>query len=171
MATGAEGEILLRGMNLASHYWRDPEATEKAFANGWFHTGDLGYFDENGRLTIVGRKKRLIISGGENVHPAEVEHVLELHPGVREATVVGVADPEWGEVPAALVVANDDAVDEAALREHLVRHLGRYKHPRYIFFTDALPRTGLDKIAYPDVSAFVEARLNALPRPRKSADP
>jgi fatty-acyl-CoA synthase len=163
MATGAEGEILLRGMNLASHYWRDPEATDKAFANGWFHTGDLGYFDENGRLTIVGRKKRLIISGGENVHPAEVEHVLELHPGVKEATVVGVADPAWGEVPAALVVAGDDATDEAVLREHLVQHLGRYKHPRHIFFTDSLPRTGLDKIAYPEVSALVEARLRSLP--------
>lgn len=159
LAAGAEGEVLLRGMNLATHYWRDEAATAEAFSGGWLHTGDLGYLDDNGRLSIVGRKKRLIISGGENIHPAEVEHVLEQCPGVREATVVGASDPKWGEVPAALVVG--DAVDETSLREHLDRHLGRYKHPRYIFFVDSLPRTGLDKVAYPEVGAMVDERVKA----------
>ena len=159
VTTAAEGEVLLRGMNLATHYWRDEDATAEAISNGWLHTGDLGYLDENGRLSIVGRKKRLIISGGENIHPAEVEYVLGQCPGVGEATVVGASDPKWGEVPAALVVRTDDALDETNLRDHLDRHLGRYKHPRHIFFVDSLPRTGLDKIAYPEVSAIVNERL------------
>ena len=159
VATGAEGEVLLRGKNLASHYWQDPDATADAFSNGWLHTGDLGYFDENGRLTIAGRTKRLIISGGENIHPVEVEHALELHPAVREATVVGVPDPKWGEVPAAMVVTTGSAIDEADLREHLNQHLGRYKHPRHIFFADSLPRTGLDKVSYSEVSAIVMEKL------------
>ncbi len=155
-AVGVEGEVLLRGANLASHYWRDESATREVFQDGWLHTGDLGYLDQNGRLRIVGRKKRLIISGGENIHPAEIEQVLEAHAGVIEAAVVGLSDDQWGEVPVAVVVITADGPDEAALRRHLDQHLGRYKHPNRILFVDALPRTGLDKIAYPEVQELIK---------------
>ena len=104
----------------------------------------------------------MIISGGENIHPTEIEYVLEQHPNISEAAVVGTADEKWGEVPVAVVVPARGVLDEASLRAHLDQNLGRYKHPRHILSVDALPRTGLDKIAYPQVSKFVEAQLRDL---------
>ena len=160
--TGAEGEILLRGPSLASEYWQDEAATRAAFRNGWLATGDLGYFDADGRISVVGRIKRLIISGGENIHPAEIEHALESLDAVREAAVIGVGDEKWGEVPVAVVVpAEGETVSEPDIRRHLDTHLGRYKHPRSILISSSLPRTGLDKVAYQELAAWVAERLEA----------
>lgn len=153
---GYEGEIFLRGPHLMSQYWGDEEATGSTLRNGWLSTGDLGYQDELGRLYVVGRIKRLIISGGENIHPAEVEEVLEHHPDIAEAAVVGVADPKWDEVPAALVVTVPGKVlDEAAIRVYLNQNLGRFKHPRRMLQAQELPHTPLGKIDYPKVAALL----------------
>jgi fatty-acyl-CoA synthase len=148
------GEIALRGPNIMSHYWNDEAATKAAFRNGWLLTGDIGFRDKTGRLHVTGRKKQLIISGGENIHPAEIERVLESHPKIAEAAVVGVSDPKWGEVPVAVVVAD---VAESEIRDHLNSHLGRFKHPRHILFIDRLPRTALDKVAYAEVTHLCDA--------------
>jgi fatty-acyl-CoA synthase len=159
---GSEGEILLSGPNIMSHYWRDDAATQAAFRDGWLLTGDLGYFDGNGRLCIVGRKKQLIISGGENIHPIEIEQVLERHPGIKEAAVVGIPDQQWGEIPVAVVIAaNGYDLDEKDIRSHLNQHLGRYKHPRLFIITDQIPHTALGKIAYAEVSEQVNANMRA----------
>jgi fatty-acyl-CoA synthase len=163
---GCEGEILLRGPNIMGQYWRDEAATRAAFRDGWLLTGDLGYQDQDGRLHIVGRKKRLIISGGENIHPVEIEQVLERHPGVQEAAVIGIPNPEWGEIPVAVVsIGKGSEVNEVSIRRHLDQHLGRYKHPRHIVIAESLPHTGLEKIAYPEVGVMVEEYLAGLTSP------
>ena len=160
LATGGEGEILLRGQNIMSHYWRDEQATEQVLHNGWFSTGDLGYLDKDHRLTIVGRKKRLIISGGENIHPAEIEQILEQHPDISAAAVVSIADDKWGEVPVAVLVVDNTELSEQDIREYLQQHLGRYKHPRHIFIVEAIPHTALGKVAYPEVSELVNGFIH-----------
>jgi fatty-acyl-CoA synthase len=166
LGVGKEGEIVLRGPNVMSHYWNDEAATRAAFRNDWLLTGDLGFRDKSGRLHVTGRKKQLIISGGENIHPAEIERVLESHPGVVEAAVVGISDPKWDEVPVAVVAAD---VSKEEIQHHLNRQLGRYKHPRHILFIGRLPRTALDKVAYSQVSEFVgrELHLQELSNPLK----
>ena len=157
LATGSEGEILLRGPNIMSHYWRDKEATSQALRDGWLSTGDLGYLDKNQRLYIVGRKKRLIISGGENIHPAEIEQVLEQHPDISEAAVVGITNSKWGEVPVAVLSVRAGAeLTEQTIRDYLAQHLGRYKHPRHILMAGEIPHTALGKIAYAEVSELVK---------------
>ena len=141
-----QGDILVRGPNVFPGYWRRPDATTEAFAaDGWFRTGDVGAFDPDGYLRIVGRSKELIISGGFNVYPREVEDVLLGHPGVVEVAVVGVPSDEWGEVVTAVVVA-DGPVAEAALLEHAAAQLAPYKRPRRVRFVDALPRNALGKV-------------------------
>ena len=105
------GEIVVRGPNVTAGYWDNPKATAAAFDDeGWFHSGDIGYFDEDGFLYIVDRLKDMIISGGENVYPAEVERVLAAMPGVVDVAVVGVADEQWGETVAAVITAAEDTV-------------------------------------------------------------
>lgn len=148
--TGEVGEVVVRGPNVMAGYWRRPEETARALRGGWFHTGDLGVFDADGYLRLVGRSKDLIISGGENIVPAEVEAVLAAVAGVRECAVVGVPDPRWGEVPAAFVATGDAGVDPAALRDALrarcEAQLGRFKHPKQIHLVAALPRNALGKV-------------------------
>ncbi len=140
------GEVLVKGPNVTPGYWRNPEATAAAFTeDGWFRTGDLATFDEDGHLHIVDRLKDMFISGGENVYPAEVENVLFEHPAVAEAAVVGVPDGKWGEVGCAFVVpAHDVTGDE--LREFLLRKLAKYKVPVRFEFAEALPRTASGKV-------------------------
>jgi len=158
VAPGREGEICLRGPHLMSHYWRNEDATRSTFRDDWLLTGDLGYQDGNGRIQVVGRLKRLIISGGENVHPGEVEQVLTDHAAISEAAVIATADLKWGEVPVALIVLHPEAEwDENSIRLHLSENLGRYKHPRRLIQTAELPRTALGKIDYPKVSTLVSA--------------
>lgn len=140
-----EGEIEVRAPNLARAYHRAPD--DPAFAGGWFRTGDLARIDEAGNYTVVGRTKELIISGGENIHPAEIEQLALADPAVADAAVVGLPDPRWGEVPVLAVVARPGAaIDEGRLRATFDARLARFKHPRRIVVVDALPKTALGKV-------------------------
>ncbi len=144
---GHVGEIVLRGANIMLGYHNNPEATAKAFAGGWFHTGDLGYLDSDGFLFIVDRIKDMIIRGGYNVYPREVEEVLYAHPAVAEAAVIGVPDPKMGEeVRAIVAVKPGQSVTEAALIEFVKERAAAYKYPRTIEFRDSLPKNATGKI-------------------------
>lgn len=141
------GEIQVRGANVMRGYWNDPEATRAAFDGEWFRTGDLGRFDDEGFLWIMGRSKDVIISGGENIHPAELENVLADCPQIAESAVIGVPDPKWGEVPCACIVLKPGVrLTEAEVLEQFRDRLARYKHPRRIVFLDALPKNALGKV-------------------------
>jgi fatty-acyl-CoA synthase len=144
---GERGEIVMRGPKVFKGYWRDPEATAKAFEGGWFHTGDIGVRDQDGYLFIVDRLKDMIVSGGENIAGSEVERVLYEHEAVLEAAVVGRPDQRWGEVPVAYVVLHPDARATAeALVAHCRERLARFKVPKDIEFLDALPRNPSGKV-------------------------
>jgi acyl-CoA synthetase (AMP-forming)/AMP-acid ligase II len=144
---GEQGEIVLRGPKVFRGYWRDPDATEAAFAGGWFHTGDIGVRDDDGYLFILDRLKDMIVSGGENIASSEVERVLYEHDAVLEAAAVGRPDERWGEVPIAFVVVREDAtVTTEVLLEHCRAQLARFKVPREITFLDALPRNPSGKV-------------------------
>lgn len=142
---GAAGEIAIRGPNVMQGYWRAPEATAEALREGWFRTGDVGRIDADGRFWFTDRLKHLIISGGENVYPAEVERVLLTAPGVAEGAVCGRPDARWGEVPVAVVVPGE-GFDRAAVLRHFEGRLARFKHPRDVVAVAALPRTALGKV-------------------------
>jgi acyl-CoA synthetase (AMP-forming)/AMP-acid ligase II len=126
-------------------YWNQPDATDAALAGGWFHTGDGGYLDDEGYLTISDRKKDVIISGGENVSSIEVEDVLMSHPAVREAAVIGIPDEKWGELVMALVVT-DESVGADDLIAHCRESLAGYKCPKRVEFHETLPRTATGKL-------------------------
>jgi fatty-acyl-CoA synthase len=144
---GVRGEIVLRGPKVFKGYWRDPDATQAAFAGGWFHTGDVGVRDEDGYLFVVDRLKDMIVSGGENIAGSEVERVLYEHDAVLEAAVVGRPDDRWGEVPVAFVVLAEGAsATPEALLEHCRGQLARYKVPKEITFLEALPRNPSGKV-------------------------
>jgi fatty-acyl-CoA synthase len=146
VAGAGEGELLVRGPNVFAGYWRNPEATRAALADGYLHTGDMARRDEEGYYRIVGRTKDVVISGGENIYPAEVENVLHEHPAVAEAAVVGVPDERWGEVCLAFVALRAQATEDELL-EFSRRRLARYKVPKQIRFVDALPRNAMNKVA------------------------
>jgi fatty-acyl-CoA synthase len=151
---GEVGELLLRGPHVCAGYWRRPEESAKALAGGWLHTGDLAERDADGCYRIVGRVKDLIISGGENIYPAEVEGVLAGHPEVAEVAVIGVPDPKWGEVPRALVVPRPGTAPTVeALLTWCQGRLARYKTPRTVRFVEALPRTAAGKVDRRELSA------------------
>ena len=150
----AEGELLVRGPNVFAGYWRNEAATAEAFADGWLVTGDVAARDEEGYYRIVGRTKDMVISGGENVYPAEIENVLHEHPAVKEAAVVGVPDERWGEVCLAVVVLVGEATEEALL-EHCRSRLARYKVPKGVRFVDSLPRNALDKVVKSELLELV----------------
>jgi fatty-acyl-CoA synthase len=156
---GEVGELWIRGPHVSRGYWNNPEATAAALdAEGWFHTGDLARRDAEGFHTIAGRKKDMIISGGVNVYPAEIEGELLLHPGVRDAAVVGVPHPTWGEVGVAFVVAQDAPPSPDELIDFLAGRLARYKIPRELVFVDALPRTAYGKVVKGELrSRYLEA--------------
>jgi long-chain acyl-CoA synthetase len=144
---GRVGEIVIRGHNVMRGYWNLPDATAKAMRGGWFHTGDLGRMDEDGYFFIVDRKTDLIIRGGYNVYPREVEEVLHEHPAVLEAAVIGVPDPELGQEVGAAVALKDGArAGEDELREHVRSQLAAYKYPRLIWFCHELPKGPTGKI-------------------------
>ncbi|HEY6134832.1 MAG TPA: AMP-binding protein [Rubrivivax sp.] len=141
----ADGEVLLKGANLMRGYHRQTEASFDQ--GGWFHTGDLALQHDDGRVEVVGRSKELIISGGENIHPAEIENLLARFPGIAEAAVVGVPDARWGEVPVlALVPRPNEVIDETALQRLFDDRLARFKHPRRVVVLEGLPRTALGKV-------------------------
>jgi fatty-acyl-CoA synthase len=140
-----EGELLVRGPNVFPGYWRNEEATASAFRDGWLLTGDMAERDDEGNYRIRGRLKDMVVSGGENVYPAEIESVLHEHPAVADAAVVGVPDEKWGEVCAAFVVA-ESPVSEDELREHCLAQLARFKVPKSFTFVDELPRNSMGKV-------------------------
>jgi long-chain acyl-CoA synthetase len=145
--TGEVGEIVLRSEQVMLGYWNQPEATASAIQDGWFHTGDAGYLDADGYLYLHDRIKDLIISGGENIYPAEVESALFGHPAVADVGVIGVPDARWGEAVKAVVVRQPDAsVTEAELIAYCRERIAHYKAPKSVDFTDALPRNASGKI-------------------------
>jgi long-chain acyl-CoA synthetase len=148
------GEVIARGANVMLGYWNKPEETRAVLRNGWLHTGDGGYMDENGYLFIVDRLKDMIVTGGENVYSAEVENVMSRHPAVAQCAVIGVPDPAWGErVHAVVVVRAGHEVDEQALREHCRRFIAGYKCPKSIEFRVSLPLSATGKILKRDLRA------------------
>ena len=145
--TEGVGELCLRGLHVACGYWNQPEATAAAFdADGWLHTGDLARADEEGFYWIVGRLKEMLISGGVNIYPAEIETVLLDHPAIAAAAIVGVPDAKWGEVPVAFLVARAPVTGEE-VTAFLSQRVARYKLPKQIEFLTELPRTSSGKIA------------------------
>jgi fatty-acyl-CoA synthase len=141
------GELVIRGPHVTPGYWNNPEATTDAIRDGWLHTGDLATRDDEGYYTIVGRLKDMIISGGENVYPAEVESVMYRHPAIKEAALIGIPDEKWGEVGRAVVVTEPGQTLAAEeLIDFLREYLARYKVPKSVVFVDELPKTGAGKI-------------------------
>ena len=155
---GHTGEVVIRGETVMRGYLNRPEATANAVVDGWLHTGDVGRLDEDGYLTLVDRIKDLIIRGGENIYPKEIENALYEHPAVLEAAVVGRPDDVFGEVPVAFVVTYPDfEVDEATLRDHLAPALARFKMPASITIVDALPKNPVGKIDKPSLRSGLVA--------------
>jgi fatty-acyl-CoA synthase len=149
VATGQAGEVAVRGRNVFVEYWRNPEATAETLRGGWYHSGDIGTRDADGHFYIHERKQNLIISGGENIYPAEVERVLLGHPAVAEAAVVGAPDPKWQEVPVACIVRRAGIeADPAEIERYCLGELARFKVPRRYVFLDALPRNALGKVQH-----------------------
>ena len=142
----ADNEIQLRGPNVFGGYWERAQASAESFVDGWFRTGDLGALDEDGYVRILGRSKELIITGGLNVYPREVEDVLLTHPAVAEVAVVGTPSAEWGETVTAFVVPATEQPSAAALLEFAGERLAPFKRPRAVHFVDALPRNALGKV-------------------------
>ncbi|GAA0404744.1 AMP-binding protein [Streptomyces luteireticuli] len=164
---GETGEVLVRGATVMAGYWNAPEATARALRDGWLHTGDLGRLDADGFLTLVDRAKDLIIAGGSNIYPREVEEVLLRHPSVAEAAVVGGADAEWGELPVAFVVPSGgdggDGRDSgdggdalaAALERHCLAEMARYKRPRRFLFVAELPKNSYGKVLKTELRGLI----------------
>jgi len=147
---GQTGEIVCRGDAVMRGYWNNPAASAEALQDGWLRTGDMGSLDERGYLTLRDRSKDVIISGGSNIYPREVEEALLLHPGVVEACVVGQADPEWGESVVAFVVGQP-GLDAEALDAHCLRLIARFKRPKQYRFVDELPKNSYGKVLKRDL--------------------
>jgi len=172
---GTSGELLVRGRNVMLGYWRDDEANRKALAAGWFHSGDSAHADDEGFITIDGRLKDMIITGGENVSPAEVEAVLLDSPDVAQASVVGRADPRWGEKVVAVVVPQPGAsLTQDSVLALFEGRLARFKHPKEVLIVEALPSTALGKVRKDDVRKLVAnhfAHMDAGPSGAARANP
>ncbi len=151
-----EGELLVRGPNVFPGYWRNEEATARAFRDGWLLTGDVAERDGEGNYRIRGRLKDMIVSGGENIYPAEIEAVLHEHPAVADAAVVGIPDERWGEACVAFVVLGGRATEDE-LREHCRAHLARFKVPKSFRVVDELPRNSMGKVQKSELVAGVRA--------------
>ncbi|VAZ83525.1 acyl-CoA synthetase [Mycobacterium persicum] len=145
VGAGVPGEILIRGRHIMAGYWNRPDATAETIIDGWLHTGDIAVRDADGFVYIQDRIKDMIISGGENVYPAEVEDALLSHPGIADVAVVGIPSAKWGESPLAVVVRANPELDEAAVLAHCEGKLARYKLPKRAVFVDAIPRTPTGK--------------------------
>jgi long-chain acyl-CoA synthetase len=145
LPAGEVGEVLVRGDVVMAGYWRNPDASVQALRGGWLWSGDMGALDQDGFLTLHDRSKDVVISGGTNIYPREVEEVLLLHPAVSEVSVIGRPDADWGEVVVACVVARA-AVSAAELQDHCLQHLARFKRPKHIRFVDALPKNNYGKV-------------------------
>ena len=154
---GEVGEIAVRSPKVMSGYWGDDGATAAAFAAGWLLTGDLATVDAEGYTTIVGRSKEVVISGGVNIYPAQVERVIAAHPDVEEVAVFGTPDADWGEVPAAAVrMRPGGTLDAAAVAELVAARLDRRSRPRHVLFVEDFPRTATGKIRKQDLARLLE---------------
>jgi fatty-acyl-CoA synthase len=143
------GEILVKGPNVMRQYWRNPQATSESFVDGWFKTGDLAYQDSDGFYWVVGRSKDMIVSGGENIYPAEIEALITEHEAVVECAVVGLPDEQWGEVPVLVVVLSEDAKKEdldALLQSQLANRLAKFKWPKKVQAVESFSKTALGKV-------------------------
>jgi long-chain acyl-CoA synthetase len=158
VAQGEPGEIAMRGPFVMKEYWNKPDATEEVMRGGWFHTGDIATVDEDGYFFIVDRKKDLIIRGGYNVYPREIEEVLYEHPAVREAAVVGIPHDELGEeVGAAVVLKEGESVEADEIKSYVKEQVAAYKYPRRIWFVDELPKGPTGKILKREIEVPQEA--------------
>ena len=161
-AAGVSGEIVVRGPNVMDGYWQAPQATTSAMAGDWFRTGDIGHFDDEGFLWVDGRSNDMIISGGENIYPAEIENVLAESPDIAEVAVLGRPDAKWGEIVVAVVVPRTGrtlaASDVLALLEG---RIARFKHPRDVMFVAGLPRTALGKVRKDELRRMVRGGTTA----------
>jgi fatty-acyl-CoA synthase len=144
---GEMGELVCRGPNVMKGYYKDRKATKEALKGGWFHTGDLGRMDEEGYVYIVDRKKDMIVSGGENIYPREIEELLYHHPKIQDGAVIGIPDPMWGEsVKAFVVLKNGEPMKEEEVIEYCKSHLASYKKPKTVEFMESLPRNPSGKV-------------------------
>ena len=168
LPAGETGEVLVRGATVMPGYWRNPEASARTLRGGWLWTGDLGVLDVDGFLTLKDRSKDLVISGGSNIYPREVEEVLLTHPGVQEVAVVGQPDAEWGEVVVAFVVATA-GVDAAALDAHCLAQIARFKRPKHYHFVDALPKNHYGKVLKTDLRERLQAPQGTAPQKQEDA--
>jgi long-chain acyl-CoA synthetase len=156
LPAGESGEILCRGDVVMPGYWENPSASAETLRNGWLHTGDLGAFDADGYLTLKDRSKDVIISGGSNIYPREVEEVLLRHARVREVSVIGRPDREWGEIVVAYVVGDAPAGELDAL---CLEAIARFKRPKDYLFVDALPKNNYGKILKTELRAMDAKRI------------
>jgi long-chain acyl-CoA synthetase len=157
---GELGEVLVRGDSVMLGYWNDPQASAATLEGGWLHTGDMAVFDDDGFLTLKDRSKDLIISGGANIYPREVEEALQSHDQVRECAVIGRPHPEWGEEVVAFVVARSgQAVAEAALDAHCLARIARFKRPRSYRFVEALPKNNYGKILKTELRLWADREV------------
>jgi long-chain acyl-CoA synthetase len=158
LPAGAPGEVIVRGAPVMAGYWGNAAATAEALRDGWLWTGDVGALDDDGFLSLLDRSKDVIISGGANIYPREVEEALLHDPGVQEACVVGRSHPEWGEEVVAFVVPRPGAVvDEAALDRACLSRIARFKRPRHYRFVDALPKSNYGKVLKRELRAMLDA--------------
>jgi long-chain acyl-CoA synthetase len=158
---GEVGEVCVQGDVVMSGYWRNPDASAKALRDGWLWTGDLGALDADGFLTLKDRSKDLIVSGGSNIYPREVEEVLLLHPRVAEASVVGRPDPEWGEAVVAFLVARGEPPSPAELDRLCLEHIARFKRPKEYRFVERLPKNNYGKVVKTELRALLASAARA----------
>jgi len=140
------GEVLIAGAHLMREYWQRPEATAATIVDGWLHTGDVATVDADGFVYIMDRTKDMVISGGENIYPAELENVILQHPGVAEVAVIGQPSARWGESPFAVVVRKSGSLEAADLLAWCVGRMARFKLPKGVAFIDAIPRNPSGKV-------------------------
>jgi fatty-acyl-CoA synthase len=150
LPAGQTGEIEISGPNVIHEYWQRPDATREAYDGEWFRSGDIGHLDEDGYLIVSDRLKDMIISGGENIYPAEVEQLIMELPEIESVAVIGVPDERWGEVPIAVAVKRRDIAADAVIA-HLSGRVAKYKMPKAVAFVTELPRTASGKIRKPDL--------------------
>lgn len=154
---GETGEIEVKGSTVMLGYWNNPQANAETLKDGWLRTGDVGRLDDDGFLTLSDRSKDVIISGGTNIYPREVEEALLTHPAVREVSAIGVADPEWGENVVACVVLTDGAAaDDATLDAHCLATIARFKRPKRYVYLDALPKNNYGKVLKTELRKIVK---------------
>ncbi len=157
LPAGTPGEILVRGPNVMQGYWNKPDVTAEVLRDGWYHSGDIAHFDKDGFLYIDDRKKDMIISGAENIYPAELENILADCPDLAEAAVVGRVDEKWGEVPVVVAVRREGSeIDEDGVIALFDGTLARYKHPKDVIFVEALPRNAMGKVLKDELRQVVK---------------